>query len=213
MAHLIFRSMRAVQQCHRAPDSLQGTGGDAAAPEAPALSMNCLQLAAYCSVSTRTVRAYIDALMKMGAIARKAWHGSRANFELWINPKYLWATAPTAGDTGLEALHIGALLARETTNFPVNVACETLETKKLEHTRGDKLVTRTSPAVAVCREVAPRNVVEPATRATLSGNTGLQLPAGVEIAGGGAGGAAPVPCAPAEGAAEPVVDKGRRWPT
>jgi hypothetical protein len=176
MAYLVFLSLRALEQRNRAFKAQPGREAGAVQLEAPAISVNCVQLGTYCSLSSRTVRTLLDALRRLGAITRKAWHGTRANFELWIHPKYLWTTPTPGGDNDLGCWSLSSLLQSEATKLPLK-ALETLATKKLETTRGDKLVTSLVPAVQprTGRHVAAAGGL--ATRATLSGNTGLQLPA------------------------------------
>lgn len=162
MTDLVFMSFRALEQ-QRREQGFDFTPPDpAAAPEAPAIAVNCRQLAQRRSMSSRTVRTHLDLLLKMGALVRKAWHGTRANFELWINPKYLWQTLEIAVESDLDRLQLGSILQGEPTKFPLSVAFETLETRKRETGDVEKLVTTTAPDPKL------------ATPATPTGNTGPQ---------------------------------------
>lgn len=165
---LVFMSVRALEQQNRALGFDFNQHATDAAPEVPAIAVNCKQLGQRRRLSARTIRTHLDLLLKMGAITRKVWHGTRANFELWINPKYVWQTPEMPGESDVDRLHIGAILQGEPTKFPLSVAFETLETGKLETSPGEKLVVATTPAP------------ERATQATLTGNTGPQ--AGAEPA-------------------------------
>ena len=57
----------------------------------PSLLTNCVRMAKYCDCSDRTVRNHLTRLKKLGVIATK-FHGSNADFELWINPEILYGT-------------------------------------------------------------------------------------------------------------------------
>jgi hypothetical protein len=161
MSDLILLSIRALERQNREGLDLDPAG----APQAPSISVNCKLLAERCSLSARSVRTHLDLLLKMGALTAKAWHGTRADFELWVNPKYLWQTPENAGESDLNRLQIGAILQGEPTKFPLSVAFETLETRKRETSQGDKLL----PHEATAPELA--------TQATLAGNTGPQAEA------------------------------------
>lgn len=179
MTDLVFMSFRALERQGRELGFDFSQHGTDVAPEAPAIAVNCRQLAQRRSMSSRTVRTHLDLLLKMGALVRKAWHGTRANFELWINPKYLWQTPEMPVESDLDRLQIGSILQGEATKFPFSVAFETLETGKREPSNVDKLVTTTTPGF------------ELETLATPTGNTGPQAdperaPSASEIASAGA---------------------------
>jgi hypothetical protein len=165
MSDLILLGIRALERQNREGLALPGPAGPAGAPPVPSISVNCKLLAERCSLSARSVRTHLELLLKMGSITAKAWHGTRADFELWINPKYLWQTPENTVENELDRLQIGAILQGEATKFPLSVAFETLETGKLETSQGEKLVAATTPAP------------ELATQATLAGNTGPQAEA------------------------------------
>ncbi|WP_210516420.1 hypothetical protein [Hymenobacter terricola] len=162
MTDLVFMSVRALERQNREAGFSFDQHGTDAAPEVPAIAVNCKQLGKRRTLSSRTIRTHIDLLLKLGAITRKAWHGTRADFELWINPKYLWNTPEMPGENDLDRLQIGSILQGEPTKFPLSVAFETLEQGKLELSHVDKLL----PHEATAPELA--------TQATLTGNTGPQ---------------------------------------
>ncbi|WP_460504377.1 hypothetical protein, partial [Hymenobacter agri] len=153
--------IRALERQNREGLELGPAGRDGQ-PPVPSISVNCKMLAARCSLSARSVRTHLDLLLKMGAITAKAWHGTRADFELWINPRYLWQTPENTVENAENALSIAAILQGEATKFPLSVAFETPETRKLETSAGEKVVVATTPGP------------EAATLATLTGNTGPQ---------------------------------------
>ncbi|WP_201979302.1 hypothetical protein [Hymenobacter rubidus] len=164
MSELILLGLRALERRNR--EGLDpGPAGADGLPQPPSISVNCKQLAGRFSMSARSVRTHLDLLLKLGALTAKAWHGTRADFELWINPKYLWQTPENAVESDLDRLQIGAILQGEQTKFPLSVAFETLETRKLETSQGEKLLPHEAPAP------------ERATPATLTGNTGPQAEA------------------------------------
>ncbi|MBF9239486.1 hypothetical protein I2I05_18985 [Hymenobacter sp. BT683] len=162
MTDLVFMSVRALERSNREPGFDFAQVGTDAAPQAPPIAVNCKSLGKRRSMSSRSVRTHIDLLLKMGALVRKAWHGTRADFELWINPKYVWQAPEMPVESDLDRLQIGAILNSEPTKFPLSVAFETLETRKLETSQVDKLVVATPPAPKL------------ETQATLTGNTGPQ---------------------------------------
>lgn len=55
----------------------------------PSLLTNCVRLAKPCDCSDRTVRNHLRKLKELGVVATK-FHGSNADFELWINPEILF---------------------------------------------------------------------------------------------------------------------------
>jgi hypothetical protein len=185
MTDLVFMSVRALERQNREPGfdfAQHGTDAAPAAaaaptavPAAPAIAVNCKQLAKRRSMSARSVRTHLDLLLQMGALVRKVWHGTRANFELWINPKYVWQTPENAGESDLDRLKIDAILQGESTKFPLSVAFETLETRKLEVSPGEKVVVATTAAPNAEIVVATTPVSELETPATLTRNTGPQV--------------------------------------
>ncbi|QKX05338.1 hypothetical protein HN014_10560 [Aquimarina sp. TRL1] len=63
---------------------------DISAENLPSLRANNIQLSKITKLSSRTIQRHIDRLQQAKIITRKVWHGSRSNYELWINPKILW---------------------------------------------------------------------------------------------------------------------------
>jgi hypothetical protein len=171
---LVFMSVRALEQQNRALGFDFNQHGTDAAPEVPAIAVNCKQLGKRRRLSSRTIRTHIDLLLKMGAITRKVWHGTRANFELWINPKYVWQTPEMPVESDLDRLQIGSILQGEPTKFPLSVAFETLETRKLEVGNGDKLLPHEASAAEIELVTTAPAVFGLETQATLTRNTGPQ---------------------------------------
>jgi hypothetical protein len=169
MTHLITLGIKAVEQQNKRAGMAPGfdfdqVGTDANELATPSISVNCKQLGEYCNLSTRTIRTQLNLLLKMGALLRKQGHGTRANFELWVNPKYVCKTdenavenfVNTAGEYTKEPVRISSQL----TKFPLSVSFETLETQKVQISHVDKLVTDASFEGEVPE------------LATLAGNTG-----------------------------------------
>jgi hypothetical protein len=191
MTDLVFMSVRALERQNREPGFDFHQMGTDAAPQAPSISVNCKLLAQRRSMSSRSVRTHLDLLQKMGAITRKAWHGTRADFELWINPKYVWQTPEKPEESELDRLQIGAILQGEQTKFPLSVAFETPETRKRETGDVEKLVAATAAAPEFELVAATGPVSGQETLATPTGNTGPQANPGMaapasETAAGGA---------------------------
>ncbi|MDO7853173.1 hypothetical protein [Hymenobacter convexus] len=166
MSDLILLGIRALERQNRDGLDLPGPVGADGRPQPPSISVNCKLLAERCSMSARSVRTHLDLLLKMGALTAKAWHGTRADFELWINPKYLWQTPENAPESDLDRLQIGAILQGEQTKFPLSVAFETPETRKRETSQVEKLLPHEAPAGGAAPGLA-----------TPTGNTGPQADA------------------------------------
>ena len=154
---LLLMAMRALERSNRE----RGFDFDEQTPpEVPSISVNCKMLAKRRSMSSRTMRTHIDLLMKLGVITRKEWHGTRADFELWIIPKYLWNTPEIAVESDSGALSVSAILQGEATKFPLSVAFETHDNAET----GIGLVDKLPPHEATDARLE--------TLATLAGNTG-----------------------------------------
>jgi hypothetical protein len=85
----------------------------------PSLLTNCVRLAKPCDCSDRTVRNHLRKLKELGVIATK-FHGSNADFELWINPEILFGTE--------------ALAAAENSENTAQIAFKGLNPKNFPHT-------------------------------------------------------------------------------
>lgn len=68
---------------------LTGDHQEKAGHELPALRTNNQQLAKLVKCSARSIQRYILRLQEAGIITGKIFHGTRANYELFINPKIL----------------------------------------------------------------------------------------------------------------------------
>lgn len=56
----------------------------------PSLFVNCVTLARKRNCSDRTIRNHVNKLLKIGLLSRKKFHGTKHDFELWIDPKFLF---------------------------------------------------------------------------------------------------------------------------
>lgn len=56
----------------------------------PSLRTNNVQLSKLTHASERTIKRHIKRLLASGILTKKIWHGSKASYELFINPKILW---------------------------------------------------------------------------------------------------------------------------
>lgn len=196
LSFLCKLALRAVEETNRQP-TFEFTPAPAVAPgeavplaQVPTISVNCKSLARLRGMSDRTIRTHINLLRELGAIVAKHWHGTRSNFELVLNPDFLWRTpendVKNGVDSVFESTRLSSILTSQGTEFPVSVAFETLETSERAIEREEKLLAQRTPDGA-----APQ-------LATLAGNPGPQAapkpaPDSPERASGGAAGAEPSP--------------------
>ncbi|GAA0892584.1 hypothetical protein GCM10009122_22630 [Fulvivirga kasyanovii] len=78
--------------------SLLKSNAIAPGEELPSLRTNSQQLAGFIKSSDRTIRRHINRLSEAGIITEKVWHGSNADYELWINTKVLYINTYEAVD-------------------------------------------------------------------------------------------------------------------
>jgi hypothetical protein len=104
--------------------------------EAPSLSTNSIELGRLFQTSDRTIRNHIATLRKpgIGFISAYNFRGTRANYELWINPEILWAEESEISEKAPEA----AISAHQNKNLPHIKQPDTPETKEKEITPVDK---------------------------------------------------------------------------
>ena len=99
----------------------------------PALRTNSIKLSNYCRCTDRTIRNHISFLVHFGVLTKK-FHGRQQDFELWINPKYLWSQEPTSDKNpetkkGLQTLD-STLTNSQRKNLPAHYThLENLETE------------------------------------------------------------------------------------
>ena len=70
----------------------------------PPLRTNNGQLAARCLCSKRTIQRHMERLIESEVVIKKRWRGSKASYELWLNPSVLcinpYALAKSAKNEG-----------------------------------------------------------------------------------------------------------------
>lgn len=99
----------------------------------PALRTNSIKLSNYCRCTDRTIRNHISFLIEFGVLTKK-FHGRQQDFELWINPKYLWSQEPKLDENpetkkGSQTLD-STLTNSQRKNLPAHYThLENLETK------------------------------------------------------------------------------------
>ncbi len=139
--------------------------------EAPSLSTNSVELSRLFQTSDRTVRAHLNVLRKpgIGFISQYNFRGSRANYELWINPEILWA-----GQTEISKNAPCAAPARlQNKNLPHIKQLETPETKEKEITHVDKC--------GVAEQQGAMPAGDGKTGHTITSDTGPQQPAEIPV--------------------------------
>ncbi|WP_266206273.1 hypothetical protein [Pontibacter kalidii] len=104
--------------------------------EAPSLATNSVELGRILQTSDRTVRSHISVLKRpgVGFISEYNFRGTRANFELWINPAILW---PGQTENSKNTAQTAQILPQNK-NLPHIKQLETPETKEKEITHVDK---------------------------------------------------------------------------
>jgi len=138
---LLLWQIDAVEQVRRVP-LLQEAATDAR-PTPPPVSTNNEQLAAYRQLSARAIRDHLRELLAVGLLARKVFRGTKANFELYLNPAFVWPATKLA-DKGLKQPKKArrppaAPLAPQTT-LPLIVPLEKQDKKEIEIGQVEKLV-------------------------------------------------------------------------
>jgi hypothetical protein len=114
---------------------------DAGVPELPPLYTNGVELARKRGVTDRTIRTHIQELKKAGLITRSKYRGTNASYCLWINPDFVWETAPAASKSEKTSASENAFLSPSGKNLPLIEVLETTRTLKSEISNGEKLVT------------------------------------------------------------------------
>ena len=134
---------------------------DAGVPELPPLYTSGRELGQKRRLTERTIRNHVRELKACGFITRYQFRGREHAYCLWINPDYVWETAPVPVTGSELASSIAPAGKPYGTNFPVREVLEPLEPLKSDITRVEKLVTHEAPAGA------------PETGTPLTGTAGL----------------------------------------
>jgi hypothetical protein len=145
------------------------------------IEVNRLMLSQQLGGSKRTIHNHVAILMEQGLIARKLWHGTRACYELWINPYFVWeeavepvenqatvgaktpSIAPMSED---EIPAIGAILKNERLKLPHMEFLEKKETPESVIAGVEKLPPQESTRNPFSGNGGPQQGSEPVAQAT-----------------------------------------------
>lgn len=98
------------------------TIGDAAFTDGlPSLTTNGVQIAAWRSFSDRTSRNHLATLRDAKIVSDYKFHGSEADFEVWINPEILFDCPQMEADQQKLSTITAQVLAQSDKNFPHRV--------------------------------------------------------------------------------------------
>lgn len=128
-------------------DQLNGTNGNGL-PDVPPIEVNGRELSEKRGLTDRALRNHLKQLMQVGAIVKKKFRGTRANFHVYMNPELVWETPLEAAETteiafAYNAIPAGISLANGK-KVPLTEVLETLETPEREITNGEKLVVESA---------------------------------------------------------------------
>ena len=168
----------------------------------PSLETSNAHLASICNTSTRTIQRHIKKLLEVGIIDRKKWHGSRAKYELWINPKILLASEILSSSEAKILVQEAFINAIETTE---NQSETKKQTPKCPHRESGNTGYKNNTIIDVDNSLIPdEKVINPPEKTgdtskrreqkltnlpdesgnTLSGNTGGKVIKNIQEAGG-----------------------------
>lgn len=154
----------------------------------PSLLTNCVRLSKPCDNSDRTVRNHLRKLKELGVIATK-FHGSKHDFELWINPEILFGEAVLTAAENSENTPQIAFKGINPKNFPhTDTQIQIFEKEKgskdmlIDHGENDQgqrgrtdqgAVAQTPPLEAAGRE-AQREMKPGGRRASIAAHNAQQ---------------------------------------
>jgi hypothetical protein len=151
---------------------------DAGVPELPPLYTNGVELGRKRGLTDRTIRTHIQELKKAGLITRSKYRGTNASYCLWINPDFVWETAPVASQSQKTSAPESAFLSPSGKNLPLIEVLETTRNSKVEISNGEKLVTHrpgneaTRTGTPLTGNAGPQADSEPVAQASKSGAGG-----------------------------------------
>jgi hypothetical protein len=122
---------------------------DAGVPELPPIYTNSVELAKRRGVTDRTIRTHVQELKKAGLITRSKYRGTNASYVLWINPDFVWETAPAALESQKTSAPETPFLEPSGKNLPHIEILESTRSSKFEISNVNKLVTAREPAAAI----------------------------------------------------------------
>ena len=155
---LLFWALDAVEQV-RQVSALQAAD-PSQPPLPPPVATNAESLAKFRQVSARAIRDHLTELLRVGIIARKVFRGTRSNFEVYLNPEFLWKVPQPAAQSPKKSKFEAGQSTDSTnasaTNFPL-ISLEKQDKKEIEIGLVEKLLPHEAPG-------------------DLTGNTGPQVP-------------------------------------
>lgn len=117
-----------IKEFYKTIDSI----GDAAFTDGlPSLATNGTQIAAWRSFSDRTSRNHIATLRDAGIVSDYKFHGSEADFEVWINPEILFDCPQLTVEKSQISAITGLILDEIDKNFP-HIVTVTHSNKEIE---------------------------------------------------------------------------------
>jgi hypothetical protein len=151
---------------------------DAGVPELPPVYTNGRELGEKRGVTDRTIRTHMQELKKAGLITRYKYRGTNASYCVWINPNFVWETAPAVFSSSKTSPAETPFLASKRKNLPHTELLESLESQKVEISTVEKLVNDREPTEANKTGIpftgiaGPPSGSEPCKQATKAGVSG-----------------------------------------
>ncbi|MBH8567547.1 hypothetical protein KB206_01530 [Microvirga sp. STS02] len=110
-------------------------------------------------VAGRSVRNHIGELERAGVITRKLFRGRRHDYQVWVNPEFLWETgekpAKMAPAASFQKAAFSPVEPPLGTNFPPKGVHEPIQATEIETGNVDKLVAQRSPAGPALNQATP----------------------------------------------------------
>lgn len=151
---------------------------DTGVAELPPVYTNGRALGQERGVTDRTIRTHMSELKKAGLITRYKYRGTNASYCVWVNPNFVWETAPAAPKDGKTTPSEVAFLGTKRNNLPHTELLESTRILKADISQVDKLVTHEAPNGAVETGIpltgiaGPQRGAEPAGQAAKAGAGG-----------------------------------------
>jgi hypothetical protein len=121
---------------------------DTGVAELPPITTNSVALGERRGLTDRTIRTHIQELKRCGFISRYKYRGTNASYCLWINPDFVWESAPAASKGEKMSPENAPFLGPKDINLPLIEILESTRSSKFEISNVNKLVTAREPAAA-----------------------------------------------------------------
>ena len=159
---LIRLALKAVAEVRGVPLLLLEAASDAPLA-APPVSTNsealCRTNVRGKRVAGRTVRNHLAEMKRAGIVTRTQFRGRQRDYQVWINPEFLWEAgekpAQTAEKLRFEKAAFSAVQPPNGTNFPPKGVHEPIQATEIETGNVDKLVAQRSPAGPDTNQATP----------------------------------------------------------